>query len=139
MPSNDPYQNAPHLQSRLAVSDGSHPPRIGQHERSSAVVLEEHIRDGDLGAARKFLHEAEYQLGVWRPDPWALLEHLAELAVTRLAGGASGAPGADDGVNVSPQPGEGIAVAGSEGGGRDWSPPAPDRPAPDPAPGAEPA
>jgi hypothetical protein len=120
VPENDPYQNAPHLQPRLAVQEGSHPPGIGQHEISSAIALEQYIRDGDLGAARKFLHEAEYRLGVWRPDPWRLLEHLAELAVTRLSGVASGAQGAGD-VSLP----RSDMAAGSEGGpARDWSPPA---------------
>jgi hypothetical protein len=90
MPNNDPYQNAPHLQPRLAVKDGSHPPRIGQDETSSAIALERHIHDGDLGAVRKFLHEAEYQLGPFRPDPWALLEHMAARAIARLAGPGQG-------------------------------------------------
>lgn len=86
MPSNDAFQNSPHLEPRRAVRAGSHPPRIGQHETSSAIALEQHIRDGDLGAVRKFLHEAEYQLGVWRPNPWALLEHLVALAIARQSG-----------------------------------------------------
>jgi hypothetical protein len=134
MPEPDPRNNAPHLQPRLAVQEGSHPPRIGQQETSSAIALEQLVRDGDLGAVRRFLHGAEHQLGVWRPDPWRLLEHLAAVAITRLSGGASGSPGAGDGVNVSSQPHSDLA-AGSEGGQRDGSPPAPVRPAPSPAPG----
>jgi hypothetical protein len=136
MPENEPYQNAPHLQSRLAVPEGSHPPRIGLHEHLAASALEQHIRDGDLGAARSLIHEAEYLLGPLRPDPWRLLEHLADRAITRLSGGVSEALGAGDGVNVSPQPGSDTA-AGSEGGERDPRPPSPasTRPAPAPAPG----
>jgi hypothetical protein len=122
MPTNDPYQNAPHLGPRLAVPDGSHPQRIGQHETSAAIALEQLIRDGDLGGVRRFLHEAEHQLGPWRPDPWRLLEHVAARAIAAPPGDASGAPGAGP---------------GSEGGERGWSPPAPDRPAPGPAPGPE--
>jgi hypothetical protein len=85
-----------HLQGRLAVRDGSHRPRIGLDETTTAIALEGHIRDGDLGSARRLLHEAEYHLGPFRPDPWALLEHLAVLAVTRQAEAAE-APGPDDG------------------------------------------
>ncbi len=135
MPSNDQYQNAPHLQPRLAVQGGSHPPGIGQDETSSAIALEQLTQDGDLGGVRRFLHEAEHHLGPFRPDPWRLLEHLAAKTIARLSGSGSGAPGTGDGVNVSPQPLSDMA-AGSEGGQRDSSP-APDRPASRPAPGAD--
>ena len=127
MPDNDPVSNAPHLHSRLAVGTGSHPPRIGQDETSSALALEQLILDGDLGAVSLFLHEAEHHLGPFRPDPWALLEHLATQAIRRRQepeGTGETAPAETPGESAhaaAPFP-VFLAAPGSEGSGEPGEP-----------------
>jgi hypothetical protein len=80
------------IRSRLGVDVSSHPPAIGQHEHSAAIQVEGHIRGGDAGAVRRFVHELEYQLGPFRPSPWRLIEHLADRAIGRLQETAPAAP-----------------------------------------------
>lgn len=91
------------------------------------------LAEGDTGGAFSLLHRLRHSEPA--ADPWRLLELVARRAM------AVSAPDAGNGVNVSLQPGEGTAAAGSEGGERASCPPFPrvDPPAPDPAPGADPS
>ena len=92
MPDNEPYQNSPHLVPRMAVPAASHPPAIGLHDRLAAHQVEEYVRDGDYGAVLRFVHELEYQLGVFKPSPWRVIEHLAGRAIGRQQEGSAETP-----------------------------------------------
>ena len=50
-------------------------------ERVAARRLLGHIAAGDMGAIRRSVSQFEHRLGAWSPDPWRLLEHVAELAI----------------------------------------------------------
>jgi hypothetical protein len=50
-------------------------------ERVAARRLLGHIAAGDMGAVRRSVHQFEHRLGAWSPDPWRLLEHVAELSI----------------------------------------------------------
>jgi len=95
MPDSDRVNNAPHLKPRHGVDPAAHPSPIGTHEHFAAVAIEGHIRDGDAGAVRRFVHDLEYELGPFRVSPWRVLEYLAGRAITRQretpAGPVSGA------------------------------------------------
>jgi hypothetical protein len=77
----------PEIQSRLGVDIASHPPRVGQHERSATLRLEELVAAGDTGGVLRHVHELEHGLSVWTVSPWRMLEHLAERAIGRQRGG----------------------------------------------------
>ena len=109
MPDNDPVNNAPHLHHRLGVDASSHPDPIGQHERSSAIVLEQHILDGDHGAVRRFVHELEHGLSVWTVSPWRLIEHLADRAIGRQHEAPEACPDGDSAPVPSPAAGDSAA------------------------------
>ena len=147
MPNNDPYQNAPHLQPRLAVAvggtddgarfDGWGGPPVPQHIRTwHQMHADEYVRrlaeGGTGGEAFGYLHSLRYGPASAYVDPWRLVGMIAGQVL------ALSAPDAGSGVHVSPLQRDGIAVAGSEGGEREFPPsPASTRPAPDPAPGAD--
>ena len=108
------------------------PARIGLFHRLWADQYVRLLADGDTGAAFRHLHRLRHE----EPDadPWRLLEQVAKRAL------ALSTPDAGNGVNVSPQSGDGTAAAGSEGGEQGLPPsPAQTRPAPDPAPGSDPS
>lgn len=125
MPNNDPYQNAPHLQSRLAVATGATDDGARFDNWGGAAVPQiartmhrvwagEYVRllsEGDTGAAFSHLHHLRYE----EPDadPWRLLELVAKRALA--AAPAAEAP-AESAPAAVPSP-VFLAAPGSEGSG----------------------
>ncbi len=58
-------------QSHAAASAAARPADV------AAIVLSQHIADGDEGAVRRYVHELEHGTGPAQVDPWRLLERLA--------------------------------------------------------------
>jgi hypothetical protein len=52
-------------------------------ERHAAIELTGRIVAGDIGAVKRFVNQMEHGLSPWAPDPWRLLEHVAELLISQ--------------------------------------------------------
>jgi hypothetical protein len=80
------------VSARIAARGPGAPHVAPTHEDIAASLLTGYIAAGDSGAARRLLHEVEHGLGIWRLDPWWLLERVVDLAIRRQKASASPEP-----------------------------------------------
>lgn len=68
------------MSARMARPAGQADPP-DHHITVVASAIAGHIADRDEGAIRRLVNDLEHGLGVWRVNPWRLIEHMAVTAI----------------------------------------------------------